>query len=177
MNRYSDFYLNDVRLIMLTRYTYTNLNSINSIRKINLGLNVNNNENISASLSALSILSQQGARSIIKNSSSQNYKTKKDYFLLKYSLYNKNLFYFLENLINSYAPRIRYFKGFPLENFNLKGNYSLAFKDLLIFPELEEELELFYTLSNLRLEFITENNEVGSSFLFSLFNFPFEIKN
>jgi len=173
MNRYSDFYLNNVRLILLTKYSYRTINDIEYPDHIDLSLNIKNNKNIISSLTALEFLSLQGLRSVVMNKST-NYRSKKDQYVLKYSIKGSNIFYFLENLINFYLPRIRYFKGLPLNNFNNKGVYSFLFKDLLIFPELEEELEIFYMLSNLKLDIMVGNDKNKGAFFLSLFNFPFQ---
>ena len=174
MNRYSVFYLNNVRLILLTKYSYKTVHDIENLQRVDLSLVVNNNKNVISSLTALELLSQRGVRTLIQKKSAGNFKTKKEQYILKYSLYSFDIFYFLENLVNFYLPRIRYFKGLPLNNFNDKGDYSFIFKDLLIFPELEEELELFFMLSNLKLDVITRKNKNKGPFFFSLLTVPFQ---
>jgi len=174
MNRYSDFYLNNVRLILLTKYTYKTVHDIENLQRINLSLTIKNNKNIISSLTALELLSQRGVRSLVHQTNVGNFRTKKEQYVLKYSLFGFDIFYFLENLINFYLPRIRYFKGLPLKNFNNKGDYSFIIKDLLIFPELEEELEFFFMLSNLKLDVITSKNRNRGPFFFSLLNVPFQ---
>jgi len=173
MNRYSDFYLQNVRLILLTKYSYKTLIDIENFDRVDLSLSVKNNKNVISSLTALEFLSLRGNRTIISKKST-NLRLKKDQYVLKSSLNGLNIFYFLENLINFYLPRIRYFKGLPLNNFSNKGVYSFVFKDLLIFPELEEELEVFYMLSNLKFDLLIDNNKGKNMFFLSLFNFPFQ---
>ena len=175
MNRYSDFYLNNVRLILLTKYSYKNIKDVENFQHVNLSLNIKNNKHVISSLTALEFLSLRGLRSLVRSKSSNIYsKSKKEQYILRYSMQNSNIFHFLENLINFYLPRIRYFKGLPLNNFSNKGVYSFIFKDLLIFPELEEELEIFYMLSNLKLDIMVGNNNNKGVFFLSLFNFPFQ---
>jgi ribosomal protein L5 len=175
MNRYSDFYLSNVRLILLTKYSYKTVNDVENLQRIDLSLAIKDNKHVISSLTALEFLSLKGVRSLIKSKSPYNYnKAKKEQYILKYSIESSNLFYFLENLINFYLPRIRYFKGLPLNNFNGKGGYTFVFKDLLIFPELEEELEIFYMLSNLKLDILIENDRNKDLFFLSLFKLPFQ---
>jgi len=174
MNRYSDFYLQNVRLILLTKYSYKTIKDVENFSRIDLSLNVKNNKNVISSLSALEFLSLRGTRTFIAKKST-NVRLKKDQYVLKSSLKGINIFYFLENLINFYLPKIRYFKGLPINNFSNKGVYTFVFKDLLIFPELEEELEVFYMLSNLKFDLLITNNKDKNSFFLSLFGFPFQV--
>jgi hypothetical protein len=44
----------------------------------------------------------------------------------------------------------------------------------MVFPELEEELEIFYKLKDLKISFILKNQtETNSIFFYSLFGFRF----
>jgi len=44
----------------------------------------------------------------------------------------------------------------------------------MVFPELEEELEIFYKLKNLKINLILKNQmEVKPTFFYSLFGFHF----
>jgi len=66
MNRYSDFYLNNVRLILLTKYSYKTVHDIENLQRVDLSLVVNNNKNVISSLTALELLSQRGVRTLIQ---------------------------------------------------------------------------------------------------------------
>jgi large subunit ribosomal protein L5 len=173
MNRYADFYSDSIRLILLTKYNYKNVKELENIDRIDLSLRVKNSKHIVSSLAALELLSLKGFRSFSQRKSS-NYKSQKENLLLTSSIKGSDIFYFIENLLNNYLPRIRYFKGLPLQNFSNKGIFTFQFKDLLIFPELEEELETFYMLSNLNLSIVIDKNKDKNPFFLSLFNFPFQ---
>jgi ribosomal protein L5 len=159
MNRYFHFYNNNIRLILLTKYNYTNLYDINKISRVDLSLLVKDNKNLISSLSSLLILSNRGPLSFKALSSGNKYPgDQQKGIILRTSNFGCMSFIFIENLVNYYLPRIRYFKGFPLTSLSKSGNFSFYFKDLMIFPQLEEELELFYKLKNLRLDFMLEGN-------------------
>ena len=145
MNRYSTYYSSEIRLILLTKYNYKTLHGIDSLGRISLSLSVNDSKHMVSSLAALSKLSgpSGGVLSFKRPGSGNKYNAQqKNQVLLRSSIHGFSIFYFLENLVTYYLPRIRYFKGLPVSSINNKGNLSYTFKDLMIFPELEEELEL-----------------------------------
>ncbi len=50
----------------------------------------------------------------------------------------RNIMYeFMDRLINIALPRIRDFRGVPIDSFDREGNYTLGLSDQTIFPELE----------------------------------------
>ena len=130
MNRYANFYSENIRLILLTKYHYKNVKELENINRIDLSLRVKNPKHLISSLTALEILSFRGFRSFSQRKSS-NYKSQKENLLLTSSIKGSDIFYFIENLLNNYLPRIRYFKGLPLRNFSDKGLFTFQFKDLL----------------------------------------------
>ena len=44
---------------------------------------------------------------------------------------------FLDRLISVAAPRIRDFRGLPDKGFDGRGNYTVGFKEQIIFPEID----------------------------------------
>lgn len=53
------------------------------------------------------------------------------------TLRGKRMFEFLEKLINIVFPRVRDFRGTPLTSFDGNGNYSLGFREQIVFPEID----------------------------------------
>lgn len=52
------------------------------------------------------------------------------------TLRGKRMYEFLDRFVNVVLPRIKDFRGVPPKSFDGKGNYTLAVKDQLIFPEI-----------------------------------------
>ncbi|HLB32179.1 MAG TPA: 50S ribosomal protein L5 [Patescibacteria group bacterium] len=52
------------------------------------------------------------------------------------TLRGKRMLSFIERLANIALPRIRDFKGLKFNNFDRQGNYTLAVKEQVIFPEI-----------------------------------------
>jgi large subunit ribosomal protein L5 len=53
------------------------------------------------------------------------------------TLRDRRMYEFLDRLVSVVLPRIRDFRGVSRTSFDGKGNYSLGFKDQLMFPEID----------------------------------------
>lgn len=177
MSNYSTYYLTDVRLILLTKYNYKKLHDVDVIKRVDISLLVKDSKQAVNSLTALSVLSNRGLishTSSVGNSNNYRRGNQKNKTEITSSIFGDSVFTFVENLINYYVPRIRYFKGFNPSNFSSAGDIAFTMKDLMIFPELEEELELFYKLTNLKISFISKRKMIARPvFFYSLFGFTF----
>jgi large subunit ribosomal protein L5 len=56
---------------------------------------------------------------------------------MKVTLRGERMYQFLDKLVNAALPRMREFHGVSRDSFDGRGNYTLGFKDQLIFPELD----------------------------------------
>jgi len=55
------------------------------------------------------------------------------------TLRGDRMYDFLERLIAAALPRIRDFRGLPLQGFDGRGNYSLGLKEQTLFPEIRPD--------------------------------------
>jgi large subunit ribosomal protein L5 len=53
------------------------------------------------------------------------------------TLRDRRMYEFLDRLVSVVLPRIRDFRGVSRTSFDGRGNYSLGFKDQLMFPEID----------------------------------------
>ncbi len=56
---------------------------------------------------------------------------------LKVTLRGKRMYDFFDKLVNAVLPRIREFQGVPRNSLDGRGNYSLGFKEQVVFPEID----------------------------------------
>jgi large subunit ribosomal protein L5 len=56
---------------------------------------------------------------------------------LKVTLRGERMYHFLEKLVNAALPRMREFRGVSPNSFDGRGNYTLGFKEQIIFPEID----------------------------------------
>ena len=88
------------------------------------------------------------------------------------TLRREAMYEFLERLINVVLPRVRDFKGISGKAFDGRGNYSMGFREQLVFPEID--LENVDKIKGLNIAVVTtaKNDEEGRELL-SQFGFPF----
>jgi large subunit ribosomal protein L5 len=56
---------------------------------------------------------------------------------MKVTLRGERMYHFFDKLVNIALPRIREFHGVSRESFDGRGNYTLGFKEQVVFPELD----------------------------------------
>jgi len=56
---------------------------------------------------------------------------------VKVTLRGKRMWDFYEKLVSITLPRVREFQGVPRTAFDGRGNYTLGFKEQVVFPEIE----------------------------------------
>ena len=56
---------------------------------------------------------------------------------VKVTLRGKRMWDFYEKLVSITLPRVREFQGLPRNSFDGRGNYTLGFKEQIVFPEIE----------------------------------------
>ncbi len=89
----------------------------------------------------------------------------------KVTLRNKNMYEFLDRLVNVAIPRIRDFRGLNPKAFDGRGNYSMGLKEQIVFPEID-----FDSIDKIRGLDITITadaaNDDQAKALLEAFNFP-----
>jgi large subunit ribosomal protein L5 len=55
----------------------------------------------------------------------------------KVTLRGERMWSFLDRLMNIALPRVRDFRGVSPDSFDGRGNYTLGFREQLVFPEIE----------------------------------------
>jgi large subunit ribosomal protein L5 len=56
---------------------------------------------------------------------------------LKVTLRGERMYDFFDKLVNAVLPRIREFQGVSPDSFDGWGNYTLGFKEQVVFPEID----------------------------------------
>jgi large subunit ribosomal protein L5 len=56
---------------------------------------------------------------------------------LKVTLRGERMYHFFDKLVNAVLPRMHEFQGVPPDSFDGRGNYTLGFKEQILFPEIE----------------------------------------
>lgn len=94
----------------------------------------------------------------------------------KVTLRRQKMYEFLDRLINTALPRIRDFRGVPIDSFDNAGNYALGLAEQTIFPEIE--YDRITRVQGMDIIFVIRNSrgaEMSREFL-RLFGMPFKEK-
>jgi len=91
---------------------------------------------------------------------------------LKVTLHRKKMYDFFDKLINIALPRARDFKGVSEKNFDNQGNLSIAFREQVVFPEINPaEIPCIHGLG-VTIKITAKNKQQAKDFL-KLCGFPF----
>lgn len=89
------------------------------------------------------------------------------------TLRGKQMYHFLEKLLNVTFPRVRDFHGISDKSFDNQGNYTIGFKENIAFPEVTvEEIEKMHGLQII-VATTAQTREQGKALLTAL-GFPFQ---
>jgi large subunit ribosomal protein L5 len=91
---------------------------------------------------------------------------------LRVTLRGERMYQFLEKLVNAALPRMREFRGVSPGSFDGRGNYTLGFKEQIIFPEID--YDKIDKVRGLEVSIVTtaESDEEGKNLL-ELLGMPF----
>jgi len=94
----------------------------------------------------------------------------------KVTLHRAKMYEFMDRLISIALPRIRDFRGVPLESFDKAGNYSLGLNEQNIFPEID--FDRITRTQGMDIVFVIKNSKSKeqSRELLKLFGIPFRNK-
>ena len=102
-----------------------------------------------------------------------NYKIREGYPVgTMVTLRNKQMFEFLDRLINISLPRVRDFRGVSGRSFDGRGNYNMGVKEQIIFPEID--FDQVDALRGMDIAITTSaKTDAEAKALLEAFKFPF----
>jgi len=171
-------YFNQVVPEMMKEFSFTNKLKTPIVEKVvvNIGLGeaLSSSNVIEAAKNDLQLIT--GQRPIEKKAkkSVANFKLREGQVIgLSVTLRSKNMWYFLDRLLNIALPRVRDFRGVSNKSFDGNGNYSLGLSEQVMFPEIDyNEID---KLRGLQINIVTTTyNDSESKKLLELLGMPFE---
>lgn len=168
------------RLDLQKKLGLNNIMEVPKITKIvlNVGIGkdaVSDSKIVQSVMSTLEKISGQAALRTVAKKSIAGFKLRQGMPIgAKVTLRKKNMYYFLDKLINLSLPKTRDFQGVPT-GFDGRGNYNLGLKEVSIFPEVEYDIaQKMYGL-NVTICTTARTNEHGLELLKEL-GMPFSKK-
>ena len=177
MNRFREYYENEVVPAMIKKFNYKNKLAVPKIEKIvvNMGLGEakENAKAIEAASGDMGIVTGQKAITTKAKKSIANFKLREGMPIgCKTTLRSEKMYSFADRLINVALPRVRDFHGVSGEAFDGRGNYTLGIKEQLIFPEIQ--YDKIDKIRGMDIIFVTTaRTDEEAKELLTLFGMPF----
>jgi len=177
MNRLKEKYRKEITQNLQKAFNYKNVNQVPKLEKIIISMGVGQATQNKALLdNAVKDLTQiTGRKPLITKASKSisNFKLRQGAAIgCKVTLRDEIMYEFMDKLIAIVIPRIRDFKGVPLNSFDGRGNYSFGIKEQTVF--LEIEYDKIDAVRGMNITFVTSANtdEEGRELL-KLLGVPF----
>ncbi|OGO30493.1 MAG: 50S ribosomal protein L5 [Chloroflexi bacterium RBG_16_56_11] len=142
MARLKDRYRKEIVPRLMEIRGYDNIMQVPRLEKIvlNIGLGeaISNAKAMEAAQQDLVAISGQHPVTTRSRKSIANFRLRVGMPIgLKVTLRGERMYEFFDKLVNAVLPRMHDFQGVPTSSFDGRGNYSLGFKEQILFPEIE----------------------------------------
>lgn len=163
------------------QFEYDNIMAVPKLKKIvincGVGEAVENEKRLDTVVDNVAKIAGQHPVTTKAKKSISNFKTREGLPIgCKVTLRKKQMYEFLDRLINLALPRTRDFRGIPDRSFDGRGNYTLGIKEHTIFPEIKtDEVDEIHGMD---VTFVTsaETDEEAYALL-EAFGMPFQKRN
>lgn len=180
MARLQDYYRKDIIKKLKAKFGYKSVMQVPRVSKItlNMGLGeaMDDKKVIAAAMSDLEKIAGQKPVSTIARKSIAGFKLRENWPIgCKVTIRGERMYEFLDRLISIALPRVRDFRGLSIKSFDGRGNYSLGFKEQIVFPEIDyDKIDALRGL-DITITTTAKNNKEAQALL-EAFSFPFKEK-
>ena len=177
MSRLKEQYDNEIVPALKKKFEYKNPMEVPKLVKIVVNMGVGEaKENVKlldAAVADMETITGQKAIRTKAKKSIANFKLREGMPIgCKVTLRGERMYEFADRLINLSLPRVRDFRGVNPNAFDGRGNYALAIKEQLIFPEIE--YDKIDKVRGMDVIFVTTaKTDEEARELLRLFNMPF----
>jgi large subunit ribosomal protein L5 len=163
---------------LMQKYGYKTVMQVPRIRKITINMGVGETTSDKKVLdSALGDMTKiAGQKPVVTNArrSIANFKVRAGFPVgCMVTLRGARMYEFLDRLVNIAMPRIRDFRGMSNRAFDGRGNYSLGFKEQIIFPEIDYDKIDQLRGMNIAITTTAKTDDEARALL-AAFRFPFK---
>ena len=142
MSRLKEKYKTEVVPSLMEHYGYRNIMQVPRLEKVALNIGVGeaiqNARALEAAEKDLADISGQHPVTTRARKSIAAFRLREGMPVgLKVTLRGERMYQFFDKLVNTVLCRIREFQGVSRNSFDGRGNYTLAFKEQTVFPEIE----------------------------------------
>lgn len=142
MSRLKERYQNEVVPAMIRQFEYGNVMQVPRVTKVvvNVGVGeaLDNAKALDFTIQDISTITGQHPVITQARTSIANFKLREGRSIgVKVTLRGERMWSFLDRVMNIALPRRRDFRGVSPDAFDGRGNYSLGFREQLVFPEVD----------------------------------------
>jgi large subunit ribosomal protein L5 len=142
MSQLKERYKKEIAPLLIERMGYTNVMQVPRLEKIvlNIGLGeaITNAKALEAGEADLAAITGQHPVITRSKRSISAFKLRVGMAIgVMVTLRGQRMWDFYEKLVTITLPRVREFQGVPRNSFDGRGNYTLGFKEQVMFPEIE----------------------------------------
>ncbi len=145
--------------------------------KLNVGMGTyikTHGKDYSNIIENLAVISGQKPVTTKSKKAVSNFKIREDEVIgATVTLRGKRMYEFLNKLVNIVFPRVRDFRGISPKAFDGNGNYSVGFKEHVVFPEISPDDVLHLHGLQVNISTNAKTDEEGLALLTAL-GFPFK---
>jgi large subunit ribosomal protein L5 len=180
MARLLEFYKKEVVQKIKTKFSFKSVMQVPRISKItlNMGLGeaMDDKKVIASAMSDLEKIAGQKPVATISRKSIAGFKLREGWPIgCKVTIRGERMYEFLDRLVSIALPRVRDFRGLSIKSFDGRGNYSLGFKEQIVFPEIDyDKIDALRGL-DITITTTAKNNKEAQALL-EAFGFPFKEK-
>ena len=134
-------YREEIVPYLVKKFGYKNINEVPRLEKIVLNMGYgdikDNAKSVQIAHDELKAISGQKPVITKAKKSVANFKVREGMSVgLKVTLRQNRMYEFFDKFVSIALPRVRDFRGVPVNSFDGRGNYAMGVKEQLIFPEI-----------------------------------------
>jgi len=176
--RLATFYKEKVVPDLMQKFGYKTVMQVPRIRKITVNMGVGETTSdkkvLDNAVADMTKIAGQKPVVTLARRSIANFKVRAGFPVgCMVTLRGARMYEFLDRLVNIAMPRIRDFRGVSNRAFDGRGNYSLGFKEQIIFPEIEYDKIDALRGMNIAITTTAKNDDEARALL-AAFRFPFK---
>ena len=176
--RLKEKYVSEVVPALKEQLQLANVNDVPRLEKIvvNMGVGaaVQDAKQMDAAIEDLRIITGQQPMVTRAKKSIAGFKIRQGMPIgAKVTLRGDRMWEFFDRLVTAAIPRVRDFRGLPIQSFDGRGNYSMGVTEQLIFPEID--YDKVDRVRGMDITFVTtaDSDETAKALL-DAFGFPFK---
>ena len=140
--RLMERYRNEIRGQMIREFGYASPMQAPEVKKVvlnvGLGEGLTNGRALETTPEHIAVITGQKPVITKASKSVAGFKVREGQSIgVMVTLRGKRMYDFLDRMISTALPRIRDFRGVPRNSFDGRGNYSLGFREQIVFPEID----------------------------------------